>query len=203
MPENADDYKFNEVPEGISRDENLEAAFRGWAYGVGLSQHQVNTLYDNWNNYVAEYQKEADSQLQAQEQRDLEELQRDWGDAFDERAEISRRGAQAVFGLDKDTLQLVEQVVGTKKFLEGFHKVGKSLTESRFITGNGSGSDTSFNGLSKEEAKYQHTQLINEINSDSKRQAEYMKGTGKDYEKIQNLNAIITGVALSQKKQVA
>lgn len=60
---------------------------------------------------------------------DLQDLQREWGDKFDQQAELARR-ARREAGLTDDDGKAIERALGLKKAASVFAKLGQQFAEA-------------------------------------------------------------------------
>lgn len=130
-PSSAADYKLP-VPEGDPGTFAKAAADK--FHELGISTKQANALAEWWNASVSSNMDQVKQQSAQQSQADLQALQREWGGAFDENAELGRRAARE-FGLDEQKLTRIENAIGTKELLQLMSRIGRGLTEHDFESG--------------------------------------------------------------------
>lgn len=85
VPEAADGYKIERPdswPEDAAWDDKAEAAFRGKAHELGLSDSQAQGMVELYAQTVAESLGTANEGLQAAQDKLQAELQKDWGDSY-------------------------------------------------------------------------------------------------------------------------
>lgn len=137
-PDNAAGYELA-IPEG---DDGVFAkAAAEWFHEAGLSPAQAQLLAAKNNEYLASQVQAWEAEVAAQQDREMGELKTQWGAAFDQNAEIARRGAKQ-FGVTEETMEKLEGAMGTKGMLEFFHNIGSKLGEHK-VEGMGA-SDASF-----------------------------------------------------------
>jgi len=68
------------------------------------------------------------------------QLRTQWGKDYDANVELGRRAAKA-FGLDSPDMGELEAIMGTPKFVQAFHKLGKAMGEDRLVTTTNPGGD--------------------------------------------------------------
>lgn len=131
-PETSEEYTFTkpELPEDVSYDETVQAAFKELAFEHGLSQEQATNLHDwYWSTVKAGYDEQQKTTENA-----LETLKTEWkGDAFAENTERAVRafkkfgGEQAQAFIDKtvDGVQLGNHPT----FLRVFAEIGKAISD--------------------------------------------------------------------------
>ena len=130
--------------------------------------------------------------IEQQQTAELEALQKEWGGAFEERAELGRRFVRNNMpeGIDKEeTLNKIEQAIGTANMLKLFGNAGAKFTEDKVPTSEG---DRPF-GYSPEQAKADKAALMSELNGDPERLKVYNQGKGPDYDKMQRILKVISG----------
>lgn len=94
-PEAPDGYelKMNNVPDGMSANQELVGWFQQTAHKVGLSPQQAQVLADEYNMMagVAEQSPdEAALEAEAREQEGVRELQKEYGKAFDNKVGLAK-----------------------------------------------------------------------------------------------------------------
>ena len=135
VPEKVDGYKF---PEGFDADRAKKAA--SWFHEAGLNQKQADQLITKLaadeQGLQSQYQRDLDIKISS----DLDALQKEWGQAFGERAEVGKRGA-ATFLPDmspedrQGTIAKMMETLGVKKTYELFYNIGNGLSEHKMHSG--------------------------------------------------------------------
>ena len=164
-PEKADDYKV-EVPEGV------DSGFAKWAKGMfheaGLSKSQGEKLAAKWNEYVNNQKNQSieskNQNIAAQEA----ELKKEWGMAFDKNMSTARAAARE-FGIENETIDKLEEVMGFAGVIKFMHNVGSKLGEHGFVS---SQSQQGFGVMSPEAARSR----INLLKSDPEFGKRFMNG---------------------------
>lgn len=134
-PSSAEDYKLP-VPDGDSGEFAKAAA--GKFHELGLSGKQAQELANWWNSTQQEKMQGLAQQQQQQADAELGELQKEWGQAYEENVELGRRAARE-YGLNADTLGKIEGAIGTKGLMELMAKIGRSQGEASFVQGDAPG----------------------------------------------------------------
>lgn len=139
VPEKPEEYGLP-VPEGHSED------FAKWASTVfheaGIPKGAAATIAEKWNGYFSELLANQAKEDQLRSEQALDELRKEWGDAFGQKSEFGRRGLKAYgsqAGLDENDLNALEQSIGTAKMLKLFHALGETTKETDFAGGDKSG----------------------------------------------------------------
>lgn len=132
-PQTPAEYNFNaDAAKGGNPD------FAKWAgenfQALGLSVKQGQELAGRFEKY-AEGLKAAQDQAQiTQLQEGQKGLQKEWGAAYDQNVQIAKRGA-AVMGVDKATLDKIENAIGFDGVMKLFHSMGAKTGEANFVHG--------------------------------------------------------------------
>lgn len=190
-PESPDKYEIN-IPEGVQVDETRLNQAKEIGHKIGLNSQQVQALVD----FDASYQQQAVEQYQKdieiKQTQEVEALKKEWGDHFEERAELGRRFVRNNLpeGLDKEaTLSAIEEAIGTAATLKLFANAGDKFKEDRVPDSSG---DRPF-GYTREQAAADKKALMDELAGDQERLKVYNQGKGTDFERMKKLNAIISG----------
>lgn len=177
-PKSADDYKLP-VPEGGNPDFAKAASAK--FHELGISSKQANALAEWWNSTAQGQQEQMMQQSAAASQRDLDQLSREWGAAYDENIQLGRQAARE-FGINGEMASKLENALGTKGLLEFMAKIGRGFTEHEFEGGR---SVNSF-GMTPDAAK----QRISALKADPDFAAKYIKGNADavaEMTRLQNL----------------
>lgn len=191
-PESPDKYDFS-LPEDMPVDEARLNMAREVAHKVGLNSAQLEALIKMDSEYTSQYVEAHHKEVEQKQQQEMNDLKKDWGSAFDERVELGRRFVRNNIpdGIDKDNvLAKIEEAIGPATMLKLFSSAGeKSLSREDKIP-DGSG-DRPF-GYTPEQAKADKAALISELQASPERLANYNKGVGPDYDKMQRLIKIMS-----------
>lgn len=122
VPEAADKYEIK-VPDGMSSEIIDEA--KGWMHQANVPAKLAQQLVDA----VAKSEAAKMEQWAKQSKADLNDLSVEWGAKFEDNAEVARRAFRAA-GLTPEQSERIEMVVGTKAFMQMFHKFGMNMTEA-------------------------------------------------------------------------
>jgi len=175
-------------------DEARLGMYKDIAHQVGISQAQFAKLAEADSQYIAKVQAEYQEQIEQQHTVELQTLEKSWGPAFEERAEIGRRfvASNVPDGMDKKaTLEAIENAIGPAAMLKIFANAGEksNIKEDKLPSGEG---DRRF-GYSPEQALVDVKTLKADISSDPESLKAFNTGKGSDYEKVKKLNQIIAG----------
>ena len=190
-PESADKYEL-ELPQDMTVDDGFLGAIKEAAHSSGLNSSQLNGVAKAYLDYSTKVQTEQQQALEQQQTLELENLKKEWGEGFEERAELGRRFIRSNLpeGLDKtQTLSAIEEAIGTAAMLKLFANSGMGKKEDVLPSSEG---DRPF-GYTAEQAKADKRELMQTIQADPERLANYNKGVGPDLDKMKRLNKIIAG----------
>lgn len=193
-PAKAEDYKYT-PPQGLEvSGEDLTKA-NALAHKLGLNNVQHNELVNAMINESTTSAAESERQNLATQTAQMNEVRREWGDAFEERSELARRAVRNALpaGLNDEgrsaVLTSIENAIGTANFLKMFANLGAKLGEDMIPRGD---STQSF-GYSPEQAKADLSALMDEMKADPKRLRDFNENKGADVAKISRLNKVIAG----------
>ncbi len=128
-PEKAEGYNIKPEAGG---DENFIKFAQGMFHEVGLTKSQGEKLAAKWDEYIQGQNKSYVEQHTTKVQQENESLKKEWGQAYNQNVEIGRN-AVAKFGIDKETLDKLENVMGFAGLIKFAHSLGKGLGEDNFI----------------------------------------------------------------------
>jgi len=191
-PETPDAYSY-ESPTG-QVDEARLGLFKEAAHKAGVSQEAFEALAQADSQYWEQAQEAHFAEIEQKQTAELTQLKSEWGPQFDERAELGRRfiSKNIPEGMDKEgTLNSIEEAIGTAAMLKLFANAGDkaSVREDRLPDGEG---ERRF-GYTPEQATSDKRELMQTIQADPARLANYNTGKGPDIDKIKKLNQIIAG----------
>lgn len=187
-PENPNDYSF-QAPEGVELDEGRMEWFNSLAHKLNLNKQQHNEFVKN----ALEYENGLISEMNEAANQDrllqLDELKKAWGNKYNERVELGARAIRS-FGLSEDSINALEEAIGSNaEVIKLFATIGERLKEGDLPSNDGEGQF----GKTREQYANDITSLKNEIKGDPVRLAEFNKGRGSDYEKLNKLRRLANG----------
>lgn len=163
-PKTPEEYNLP-VPDGdtgqfakIARDKFHE---------LGITAKQAESLADWWNNQQSQMQNDMLNQQSQNTEMEMEVLKSEWGKSYDENIENARRAART-FNIDEQSLEKIEQALGTRDMLKMFADIGKSMSEDSFVDN----TKASGFGTSPEAARVQ----LDRLKADSQWTAKYIAG---------------------------
>lgn len=123
-------YKLGEakVPDGLERNEAVEAEFAKIAHGAKLPPHQAAAMRDGLLAMMKAQQDARDSAGAAEAQRLNLGLRNEWGRDYDAKVDEARRAALAL-GVDLETAGALEKFTGAAGLVKMFQRIGESLGE--------------------------------------------------------------------------
>lgn len=131
-PAEASGYKLD-VPQGQSTE--FADTAKKWFHEAGLTAKQAETVSKHWSEYVA-------TQTTAMQQKQLETVEADkqalvkeWGAAHQQNVALAQQ-TRAALGVSNEEVDGIAQVLGLKRTIEMFHKLGQRTGEGDFVTGN-------------------------------------------------------------------
>lgn len=179
-PEEYGIAKPENLPEGVSWDENLAKWFAATAHSVGMPKAMAQKFMEQWNGLAAQSFEER--QRQAEEA--LRPLREEWGKSFDGRVELGVRAVKH-FGGEDLAKYLNESGLGNNPALiKTFSRIGKMLVDQGFISGDGGGG-----ALTRESIQEKIKGIMSDKehpynNAKHPRHAEAMKEMSQLYEEI-------------------
>lgn len=122
LPESADKYEL----EGV--DENVKADIQQILFKNHVLPKDVKSLIADYNAFAQSQSDKLKQQAEALQKKELDEVLSDWGDKSEQNRQIAKRGAE-LLGFDEETLNSIENLIGTKKFLTSMFKLGQAISE--------------------------------------------------------------------------
>lgn len=173
------------VPDGV--DPALSKEYASKAHELGLTTKQALELQKWHDEKGGALSTAAQAEIDARIDQEIAAVKDNWGQNFNQNAEIARRGSQAL-GLDGAALDAMEQhpAIGHKKLMDMLLKVGQSSGEANFHNPGGG----SFNPVTKEAAQAR----LEEIKANPTERAEALKPGSAINKEVDRLDKIIAGV---------
>lgn len=181
-PDKPDGYGFK-TPEG--QDES----FTKWAeknfHDTGLTTSQATKLANKWNEFFSGNQKAALDAKIVNAEKQAADLKKEWGMAYGQNEKVAKLSASKL-GVNKDTIDKIEDAIGYDATMKLFHKLGAGMGEGSFVTGD-SGNDGG-SVLTPESARNQ----IENLKSDPGFVQKYQNGDIGARQKMENLHKMAT-----------
>lgn len=181
--EDADPQKINEFYAKLGRpdspdkydlkmpadaDPKVTEFYKNLAHKHGLSAKQAVGLYGEWNEFITGLGQQSEADMQATSEREVLDVKKEWGQAFEQNLDAGRRAAAAL-GYDQAKLDAMEAKLGTAETLRLFATLGSKMGEDSFAGGEREGSSFA---LSPATAKQQ----IADLKMDNQFMAKYLNG---------------------------
>lgn len=131
-------------------DPKLADGLRDVAFKQGFTQRQVEGLVGWWNSMQESGRAAQMDATQTKMTNALNNLKKEWGNAFDERKLKADQGAVAL-GMGEAEVNALGAALGPDKAMILLHKIATATGESQFLTGN----QPSNGALTPEQAKAQ------------------------------------------------
>ena len=145
---------------------DLTPDFRIWAHEAGLSQRQMAGLVGKFNDKMSGLVQSSGEESDLATEQGLHELQREWGQAYDQNVGIAIGAAQK-FGLDQETIAGIERGLGEAGAAKLLHKIGMAVGEGKAPTGQEAG------GHGLKQTPGEAKQKISELHMDAKFMQQY------------------------------
>jgi len=132
-PEDLAKYEVqNTLTDGVALDQNLFDGFKATAHKAGLSQKQAQGVIDWFNGVTAQSQQELSKTQQDSYDKEVKQLQADWGDAFKQEVALANRAVKEF--ADESTLNYLREsgLDGNVQLIRLFNKIGRGLLEDKF-----------------------------------------------------------------------
>ena len=181
-PETAEGYELT-VPEGY--DDSFPKAMAPIMFDAGLSQAQASKLAKGWNDFIANKQTELEQAYHTAQDKEMADLQQEWGAEYDKNEEIARQATRK-FGLENDTLVKLERAMGSKALMQFMYKIGSTLIDAPIKGANASSSQPNTYTAAQAKAK------LDELKADKEFGAKFIAG---DKEAKQLFDALCTAMA--------
>ena len=181
--EDADPQKINEFYAKLGRpdspdkydlkmpadaDPKVTEFYKSLAHKHGLSAKQAVGLYGEWNEFITGLGQQSEADMQATSEREVLDVKKEWGQAFEQNLDAGRRAAAAL-GYDQSKLDAMESKLGTAETLRLFATLGSKMGEDSFAGGEREGSSFA---LSPAVAKQQ----IADLKLDNQFMGKYLSG---------------------------
>ncbi|MBO9380168.1 hypothetical protein GG804_25705 [Sphingomonas histidinilytica] len=144
-PKDASEYKI-ELPEGA--DAKMADQFRPLAHKLGLTARQVEGLV-GWNNELATaLQADATAAQEARKAEgiaSIEALRSELGADYAAKEKLAQDAARH-FGVEAETADKLVEVLGDRKAVELFMRIGAEMGEHRRVDGEPTGGGFGFGG---------------------------------------------------------
>ncbi len=177
LPEKADDPAWADVrakvgmappakPEdyGIAAPDGADPAFLALIqtemHKQGLTKGQAQGVAATYMAEVEKYQAATAQAALQQSEAEMTQLRTDWGGQYDSSIALARRAVHefSAEGADMDTLNAMEERIGTAKFVKLWAAIGSKMGEAKFTDGGDAGAGNF--GMTPDMAQRKIGQLI-------------------------------------------
>jgi hypothetical protein len=174
-PKSPDEYKLP-IPDGDTGEFAKVAASK--FHELGITAKQAESLAEWWNANSQQMQQGQLAAIAQNSEAEMQALQGEWGKEFDANIESARRATRQ-FGVEAQTLEKIENAIGTKEMLKLFSSIGKGLGEDSYVDGGKSGGF----GMSPEAARVR----IGQLKADSEWSSKYLSGNADAKAELERL----------------
>lgn len=133
-PAKAEEYQLP-IPE-----KGGDPEFAKWAsetfHEVGVSKSQAQKIVEKWNGQMGKLLQMQQEAAKTKGQAEETALKTEWGGAFQQNVGVAQNAA-AVFGLNDQQINAIEQALGFAATMKLFHTLGTRVGEDKFVTGGG------------------------------------------------------------------
>jgi len=176
-PADATKYEVS-IPEGV--DPKTAEWAKGAFFEAGLSADQAKVVTQKWNEALTGQMQELTDARARDFAEQTTKLQKEWGAAYKQNADLIDRAATAL-GMDEKMLVALRDAVGPYKAMQFMHNIGSRLGEDSFVT-----SEHRVTGFNRNLAPAEAQARIKELRSDREWTDSYLKGDpGKKKEMAQ------------------
>lgn len=140
MPDSPDGYELKTM-EGVQPDENFQNWFKNAAHKAQLTKSQAAILQREYDQFGSQTMEQSAKDYQVQVQGEDQELQREWGNAYESRMNLAKQTANAL-GMSEGVLNALESEIGYKATMQWVAQLGEALGEDRFRAGDHDGGPT-------------------------------------------------------------
>jgi len=138
-PETPDEYQFDEVPEGLNRDEEFESWFKQTAHKLGLTREQAKGLFSEYNNLVSQNEQSRQQQRQQQREKAQGELKQELGEEYDTKITQAQRAVSQLGGDDLKAALDESGYGDDPRMVKAFIKIAESVSDDTLELGQGTG----------------------------------------------------------------
>lgn len=167
-PSNADSY-------GIEFDDDSKESvdfFTGMAHKHGLTRDQAQSMYNDLNGFNEQQKQAAIDRAQVENDKAVDELKTQWGKDYDANISAGTTALQRL-GIEAETIDNLEEKLGTKGVIDLMVKIGKRMGEPDFIDG----SVSSSYGMTPAQARLK----MSELKTDPVWMARYLSEDNRDH----------------------
>jgi len=138
-------------------DEKFDGFAKELFHKTNLSKKQAETVLKEYEVFAQAQEQEYLNQNKVKVESEKTELKKEWGMAYDSKIEVAKVAAKS-FGLDGDTVDKLESVMGHKKTMDFLAQIGSKIGEHDFVSGKTAG----FQPLTPQGAQAKISQLMSD-----------------------------------------
>lgn len=183
-PESADKY---ELEIGDNADQDFVGWFKSKAHERGLTQKQAAQFAKDYQDYSVARAEAAHADGTAKLESEIEALDKEWGAAREQKFQLGRNAAKE-FGMDVETIDRLQDVLGYTRTMKFFADIGQKIGEGSGVADAGSRSGT-FETMTPEAA----TVRIGELMADKDWAAAYTGGSRVHLDQMSRLQRMAAG----------
>ena len=138
-PDTAEGYEMpgENMPEGVTLDQELTATFFAEAHRIGLNKSQAAALI-RWQAEVAAESATEQTQKYEQTKEDAgAALRKEYGPAFEQNIDLAQRAAMQFGGSELVQLLNATGLGNEPAIIKAFAKIGRSVSEDEIVGGGG------------------------------------------------------------------
>lgn len=187
-PEKAEDYAFEDVEfqNDAEKTQRFKEVARKTAQELHMPKDMAEKMVAAIFGWGEKESEEAEVTARAGQKAEEVELFQAWGSpnspTYRANAFLVDK-ALADLNIDQDTADAMRNVIGLKRFMEVFHKIGQSLGEDKFVGGDGGVSGVARGPLSAQDSK----SSLAELKKDPSWRQRFLKGDKQALLQFQNL----------------
>jgi len=155
-PEDTSGYEFElpEIPKGMKHNKESEEAFRKLAFDSGLTQKQAATFFSNFNKQGVEIYQAAIRRSEKKREEAGNILKAEWAEDYKGNMAVVER-ALTTFASEEERTQIDKDGFGNNtNLVKMLHRIGKAVTEDKFIGGAVAGVDDELDHLGTHKIRY-------------------------------------------------
>ena len=162
------EYSFDQgqLPDGLDYDADMEASMKKIMHAAGLTQRQAAAVYNGYMEYTLDKHQTASNDDQTTQAGWYEQLQKEFGKAFDESIDLSQRAALEYGGQEFLTWLDQSGMGNHPMMVKMFAAIGKQMSEGK-IEGDSSRNDFALTPAAAERE-------INRLNQDENFMKRYL-----------------------------
>jgi hypothetical protein len=137
-PDEPSGYEFKPL-EGQTPNEDMLAVMQDVMFKNGIPKEQGEALFSEYAKLEAQIAEQYAETINADQELQLHELKKEWGDQYNERKDLALRAAK-MFGMESQDVDMMAAGWGTKKTYDMLSKMGDVLREDSRIDGDSTAS---------------------------------------------------------------